>query len=112
MGYWDSLEELVNNNGITIDRKKGTHHPKYSNIVYVADYGYINDSKSMDGNGIDVFVGTDLDKRINGIICTIDRLKNDLEIKVLIGCTKQDVEEILGQLNNSEYMKAMYIERK
>jgi inorganic pyrophosphatase len=84
MKYWDSLEELVNKKGITVDRKKGTHHPRYPDIVYIADYGFINNTKSMDGNEIDVFVGTDQNTRVNGIICTIDLMKNDSEIKVLI----------------------------
>jgi inorganic pyrophosphatase len=38
--FWRYLEKAVNENGIIIDRPKGTKHPKYSNMVYVVDWMY------------------------------------------------------------------------
>ena len=37
---------------------KGTTHPKFPNFVYQVDYGYLKDTSSMDGAGIDVWVGS------------------------------------------------------
>jgi inorganic pyrophosphatase len=111
MNYWESLEKLLFTNGITIDRPKGTKHPKYPDFVYVVDYGFINNTRSMDNNDIDVFVGEGDSNFINGIFCTIDMLKNDSEIKVVLGCSKAEIEVISEFLNNSQYMKALYIER-
>lgn len=42
----------------------------------------------MDGQGIDVWVGSDPHRKIDAIMCTVDILKKDSEIKILIGCTK------------------------
>ena len=109
--FWEYLEKLIHENEIIIDRPKGTKHPKYSNIVYIVDYGYIKDTKSMDGGGIDVFVGSDPGKKIDAIICTIDLLKKDSEIKILIGCTKDEEIAINDFLNDSEFMKALLIKR-
>jgi inorganic pyrophosphatase len=53
--FWNFLQTLVNENEIIIDRPKGSKHPKYANMVYEIDYGYINNTSSMDGGGIDVF---------------------------------------------------------
>jgi len=111
MNYWDSIEDLIKRNGITIDRKKGTRHPKYNDLIYVVDYGYINNSSAMDNNEIDIFVGTNAHPKVIGIFCTIDILKNDSEIKVVFGCSLLEINQINDFLNNSKYMKAIYVGR-
>jgi inorganic pyrophosphatase len=110
--FWEYLEKIVQNNEIIIDRPKGTKHPKYNDMVYEIDYGYIKNTKSMDGGGIDVFVGSDNNKNIDTIVCIIDLLKKDSEIKILIGCTEEEKIKVNNFLNNSEYMKALMINRK
>jgi inorganic pyrophosphatase len=57
--FWDYLEQIIKENGIVIDRPKGTKHPNYNNMVYEVDYGYIKNTKSMDNGGIDVFVDSE-----------------------------------------------------
>lgn len=57
--FWDALDELVKNSDIVIDRPKGTAHPRFPDFVYKVDYGYLKETTSMDGGGIDVWVGTD-----------------------------------------------------
>lgn len=105
------MTKLVIENEIIIDRPKGTKHPRYDNMVYELDYGYINNTKAIDGNEIDVFVGSLQNKNVNNIICTIDLLKKDIEIKLLIGCTISEKEKVYNFLNNSKYMRAIIIER-
>ena len=39
--FWEYLNKLVSENEIIIDRPKGTKHPKYEDMVYIVDYGYI-----------------------------------------------------------------------
>ena len=109
--FWEYLEKLVKDNEMVIDRPKGTKHPKYENMVYIADYGYIQNTQSMDGGGIDVFVGTDKNRDLDAIVCIIDLLKKDSEIKLLIGCTENEKLGIYNFLNNSEYMKAIIVKR-
>jgi inorganic pyrophosphatase len=105
------LEKIVNKNGIIIDRPKGTKHPKYNNMLYVVDYGYIKNTKSMDNSGINIFVGSDNNKKIDVIICIIDLLKKDSEIKILMGCTEEGKTKIYNFFNDSEYMKAIMVRR-
>ena len=57
-GYWDKLTKIIDENEIVIDRRKGSPHPKYQNMIYPVDYGYIKNTRSMDGNEIDIFYGT------------------------------------------------------
>ena len=84
--FWNALDNLVANSEIIIDRPKGTVHPKYPNFIYKVDYGYLKDTSSMDGAGIDVWVGSG-EKQVDAIMCTVDLIKKDSEIKILIGCT-------------------------
>lgn len=66
----------------------------------------------MDGDGINVWKGTDTIQEIDAIMCIIDLLKKDSEIKIMIGCTEVEKEKIYQLHNNSGYMKGILIRRK
>lgn len=108
--FWQALDKLVAESKIVIDRPKGSRHPKYLDCVYPVDYGYLEGTSSMDGGGIDVWKGTDGDY-IDAIICTVDLLKKDSEIKILIGCNEEEKQLVLEAHNNSKYMKGILIQR-
>ena len=88
--FWTLLDELAATSEIVIDRPKGSCHPKFPHLIYPVDYGYLSHTASMDGDGIDVWIGTNPLRQINGILCTIDYMKKDSEIKILIGCTEKE----------------------
>ena len=58
--FWKAIDSLVQESEIVIDRPKGSHHPRYPELVYPVDYGYLKNTSSMDGGGIDVWRGTDI----------------------------------------------------
>lgn len=109
--FWQALEQLVANSEIVIDRPKGSVHPRYADFTYPLDYGYLKGTSSMDGDGIDVWRGSSPDGYIDAIICTVDLMKKDSEIKILIGCTEDEKQLVLGVHNNSEFMKGILIRR-
>ncbi len=108
--FWNALDKLVEDSEIVIDRPRGSVHPRYPNIVYKVDYGYLKNTSSMDGVGIDVWVGTN-GKTVDAVICTVDLLKRDSEIKILIGCTEEEKEIIYNFHNETEFMKGILIRR-
>lgn len=110
--FWSALDNLVSQSEIVIDRPKGTAHPRYSELIYKVDYGFLKNTTSMDGSGIDVWVGTDGKQSIDAIICTVDLMKRDSEIKILIGCTEEEKEIIYNTHNESENMKGILIRRE
>jgi inorganic pyrophosphatase len=65
----------------------------------------------MDGQGIDVWVGTEKKQRIDAIMCIVDLIKRDSEIKILIGCTEEEKEIIFRTHNETEFMKGVLIRR-
>ncbi len=109
--FWMALDELVYSSEIIIDRPKGTAHPRYPNFVYKVDYGYLKNSSSMDGAGIDVWVGTANKKSIDAIMIIIDLIKRDSEIKILISCTEEEKDIIYQTHNETPYMKGILIRK-
>ncbi|GLB31331.1 hypothetical protein LAD12857_32540 [Lacrimispora amygdalina] len=110
--FWAALEQLANNSEIIIDRPKGSAHPKYPDFIYRVDYGYLKNTSSMDGQGIDVWSGTDKNKKIDAVMCIVDLMKRDSEIKILIGCTEEEKEIVFQTHNETEYMKGILIRRE
>lgn len=109
--FWELLDKLVKDSEIVIDRPKGTAHPRYPDCIYEVDYGYLKNTSSMDKGGIDVWVGSDTAQKIDAVICTIDFLKKDSEIKILIGCTEEEKAIVYRTHNDSEFMKGVMIRR-
>lgn len=108
--FWNTLDEIVNHSEIVIDRPKGTAHPKYPDFIYQVDYGYLKGTCSMDGEGIDVYVGSG-DKKIDAIMCIVDLMKKDSEIKILIGCTEEEKSIVYAVHNETPFMKGILIRR-
>ena len=104
--FWQEMTQLININQIIIDRPKGNPHPRYPDMNYPCDYGYLENTTAGDGDGIDVWIGTLSGKQLTGILCTFDTLKCDAEIKLLIGCSQDDVQ-VIRDFNSQ--MRTLYI---
>ena len=106
--FWQSMSQLLTTNPVIIDRPKGSSHPRYP-VIYPLDYGYLENTTSSDGDGIDVWLGSlntvmnmGGEKTLTGILCTFDTLKRDVEIKLLIECSEKDIQVI------RDFHKEMY----
>ncbi len=108
--FWKALDELVSSSEIVVDRPKGSAHPGFPDFVYPLDYGYIKDTSSMDKDGIDVWVGSG-EKKIDAVMCVVDLMKKDSEIKILIGCTEEEKAVIYQTHNETQFMKGILIRR-
>lgn len=107
--FWQSMSQLLTMNPVIIDRPAGSSHPRYPTVIYPLDYGYLGNTTSSDGGGIDVWLGSLNSVRnkgeariLTGILCTFDTLKRDAEIKLLIGCNAEDIQVI------RDFHKEMY----
>lgn len=108
--FWGVLDELVAGAEICIDRPRGTAHPRYPDLVYPLDYGYLKHTTSGDGAGIDVWRGSLPERRVTAVVCTVDIIKRDSEIKLLIGCTEDEARTILA-IHNSGPQAALLLSR-
>jgi inorganic pyrophosphatase len=105
--FWAQLQQLIDNSEILIDRPKNSAHPKYPNFIYPLDYGFLKGSSASDGNEIDIWIGTLDNKKINGILCTVDPIKKDVETKIVYSCTNEEIAAIYSKMN--EVLRAIYI---
>ena len=111
-GFWHKLDQLAAEHELVIDRPKGSRHPRYPEMVYPLDYGYLASTQAADGEGIDVWVGSLPDRAVTAVVCTVDMLKRDTEVKILLGCTPQEAQTILDFHNDdSDWQSAILIER-
>ncbi|GHU86419.1 hypothetical protein FACS1894198_6280 [Clostridia bacterium] len=88
--FWEHLQKFVDESKIIIDRPKNSCHPEFDDTVYEVDYGYLENTHSSDGEEVDVFVGTDKNQKVNGIVCCVDLSRRDSEIIILIGCNEAE----------------------
>ena len=107
--FWNEMADLVLHNPITIDRPRGKAHPRYPDLIYPFDYGYVEGTLAADGDGIDVWIGSLGGLVLTGILCTYDTLDRDAEIKLLLGCTEGDVQTITEFI--PDFMRYLYIPR-
>jgi inorganic pyrophosphatase len=108
--FWASLDRLVANNRLVIDRPAGSHHPRYPEVIYPLDYGYLEGTTAGDGAGIDAWQGASGASTLDSVILTVDLSKRDLEVKLLLGCSTEEAETILT-FHNSNTMHAIQIRR-
>ncbi len=110
-GYWAGLEKLVAGSRVVIDRPKGTHHPRFPEMIYPLDYGFLEDTTGNDGAEADIWRGTLADTAITGVVCTVDLMKRDSEVKILLGCTPDEIAVIDAFYNTGAYMRGLTVIR-
>jgi inorganic pyrophosphatase len=100
--FWHALDALVATSTITVDRPKGSAHPRYPDFFYPLDYGYLEGTTSSDGLGVDVWLGSLPEQQLTAIICTVDLHKHEAEMKLLLGCTSEEAQTVLAIHNRGE----------
>jgi inorganic pyrophosphatase len=108
--FWDYLDQLVENSELVIDRPKDASHPRYEDMIYPLDYGYLAGTTASDGAGIDVWVGENGENLPSAVICSVDLLKRDSEIKILLGCSDDEMRTIVDFVNQGD-MRCLLIKR-
>lgn len=111
--FWEYLDRLVVEHRAVIDRPKGSAHPRYPAMIYPVHYGYLEGTTASDRGGIDIWVGSVETKQPDAILCTLDLLKRDAEIKILLGCSEDEKQSILKLMNqDAEAMRGLLVRRE
>ncbi len=95
---WEGWDRTIADKGITLDRPRGSRHPRFPEIVYPIDYGYVNGTVGRDGEEVDVFVGSGAYGLVGAII-TVDHRKGDTEVKLLVDTTAGEIYLVNGFIN-------------
>jgi inorganic pyrophosphatase len=94
--FWSKLSSLVEASSVVVDRPKGSVHPRIPTLVYPLDYGFLSGTSSVDGHGVDVWIGSLKRRAVTGVVCTVDLSKRDAEVKILLGCSRAEQRLILS----------------
>lgn len=109
--FWEGIDQLTASHGLVIDRPKGSAHPRFPHWIYPLDYGYLEGTAAMDGERVDVWVGTAGTNRVDALLCVVDLPKGETELKLLVSCTPEEKTEALRFQNRPPHLLALLVER-
>ena len=109
--FWQKLDTIYLSSKLEIDRPKDSVHYKYSNLVYPVDYGYLKDTTGTDMKPIDVFKGSLGGSQVQAVAVSADILKKDSEVKLMVGCSEEEIYDIMHFLNQTQFQKAVLLYR-
>lgn len=109
--FWQKVDSLYLSGTRKIIKKKGEIHDTFKNLVYPLDYARIEDMKSVSGHGVAVYLGSENRNKVSALVVAADILEKELDVKVLAGCTEEEIEEVLRYLNQTEFQKTVLIKR-
>lgn len=110
-GFWALADAFVSAHQMVVDRPRGTAHPRFPQIIYPLDYGYLDGTSAMDGDGIDLWRGSAPGTRVTGVIVSLDGMKRDGEVKLLIACTDTEHATIQAFHNQADWMAGLLVPR-
>ena len=109
--FWKYLDSLIQSAELVIDRPKDSPHPRYPLMVHPVNYGYLKGTLSGDGHELDVWRGSLTEEMLDAVVCTVDLLKKDVEVKLLLGCTDDEKVILCDFLGGSEFRAAVLLRR-
>ncbi len=109
--FWQKVDTLFLSSKLEITRRKGQVHPDFQNLIYPVNYGHLEDTSSASPEGVSAYVGSAAHSIVTALIVSADILKKDLDVKMLIGCTDEEIEEVLRFLNQTDFQKTVLIRR-
>ena len=103
----EKLEKMIGKDvEVYIDRSIGSTHPKYNNIIYPVNYGYMKEITAVDGDYQDVYVlgeENKIDYCVGKVYAVVER-DNDVEDKLIVTTDDRDysIEEIKAKIDFQE----------
>lgn len=109
--FWQKIDTLYLSGTRKLIKHKGEQHDSFKNLVYPIDYARIEDMKSVSGHGVAVYLGSGNRNKVSALIVAADILEKELDVKVLAGCTEEEIHDVLTYLNQTEFQKTVLMRR-
>ncbi|MFZ5807841.1 MAG: nitroreductase family protein [Chloroflexota bacterium] len=97
--FWQTVERLVANHRLVIDRPRGSVHPRMEDYIYPLDYGYLEGCRTTDGAGVDIWRGSLPTLQVSALFISVDELKGDIELKIGLGTTEEENQLIYESMS-------------
>jgi len=108
--FWETLDRLVVERELIIDRPRGALDPDQPEAHYPLDYGYLSSAYDMDGEGIDLWLGTLPEHNLDAALLVVDTYKHETGLRLMLGCTAEEKQLALDFTNQGQ-VRATLIER-
>ncbi len=109
--FWQKIDSIYLSSKFNIAYEKGQAHINFPNLIYPVQYGYLSDLVDEKDLGIAVFKGSANTAKVESLIIAADILKKDIEPKIIVSCTEEEVENILHFLNQTDLQKSIIMKR-
>lgn len=107
--FWQKVDTLIYSSKIMITKEKNDLHNEYPNLAYPVAYGYLEVGANQE-KAVNIYQGTH-GNLVTGLIVSVDILKKDMSIKLLVGCDESEEQLILYFLNQTDFQKTVLIKR-
>lgn len=108
--FWQKVDTLYSSGDFKLTNKKGSKHQDYPSLEYPCDRGYVKTLNSESDVPLEVYKSNN-GKKIDAIALCADIVKKTFEVKMLIGLTDEEQEEVLHFLNCTDAQKSVLIKR-
>ncbi|MEW6724574.1 MAG: HD domain-containing protein [Bacillota bacterium] len=108
---WEYWDRVLAARGWVIDRPKGQPHPRWPELIYPLDYGYIPGVMGGDGAEQDLFVGS-TGRELVGAMMTVNFIKGDQEVKLLVGMTDAELRTAYEFMNSDTRMMTGFLVKR
>jgi F420 biosynthesis protein FbiB-like protein len=88
--FWQSLDRLLEEGEVIIDRPQGSGHGCFPHLRYPLDCGYLALPHSPNGKEVDVWQGSESERRVSALLLTVD--EHQLEINPCVALATNDTE--------------------
>lgn len=109
--FWQKVDTLYLSSNLHIIHKKGEVHSYFKNMIYPVNYGKLEDTAETGNTGISVYLGSGSHNVVTSLMVAADILEKSLDVKILVGCTDDETEQVLRFLNQTDYQKTVLIRR-
>ena len=107
--FWQKVDTLLYSSKIVITKEVDETHNEYPNMSYPVAYGFL-EAENGNTKTVNVYQGKH-GNLVTGLIVTVDILKKDMAIKLLVGCDEKEEQLILFFLNQTDFQKTVLIKR-
>lgn len=107
--FWQKIDTLSLSSELITKIEKGESHPDHKELVYPLRLCSLK-IDNQDYHQLLAYVGTQ-GKEIHSLVISTDILSKDIEVRLLIGVSAEEEEELMRFLDQTEFQKSVLIRR-
>lgn len=93
--FWDSLDRLLEEGEVIVDRPRGSVHGCFPNVRYPIDCGYLALPQSEAGAELDVWKGDGAATQVSAILLAVDEHNLELIRSLAVGLDESRLESVV-----------------